>query len=59
MAGKHSISCSSCDKQGLAFNVDAIQSLGVNSVTTRHSMRLVNSSFTQEVRFFWDKWQPG
>lgn len=51
----NSISCSSCHKQALAFSDDAIQSPGVNGVTTRHSMRLVNSRFTQEVRFFWDK----
>jgi cytochrome c peroxidase len=51
----NSISCSSCHKQSLAFSDDAIQSLGVNGLTTRHSMRLVNSRFTQEVRFFWDK----
>ncbi|TFF35772.1 cytochrome-c peroxidase [Mucilaginibacter psychrotolerans] len=51
----NSVACSSCHKQSLAFGDDALLSLGVNGATTRHSMRLANSRFTQEVRFFWDK----
>jgi cytochrome c peroxidase len=51
----NSIACSSCHKQSLAFSDGALLSLGVNGATTRHSMRLANSRFTQEVRFFWDK----
>lgn len=51
----NSIACSNCHKQSLAFSDDALLSPGVNGATTRHSMRLANSRFTQEVRFFWDK----
>lgn len=51
----NSIACSSCHKQSLAFSDDVLLSPGVNGATTRHSMRLANSRFTQEVRFFWDK----
>lgn len=51
----NSISCGSCHKQNLAFGDNTVQSIGVNGVTTRHSMRLVNARFAQEIRFFWDK----
>lgn len=51
----NTIACASCHKQDLAFGDNAVQSIGVNGVTTRHSMRLVNTRFSQEVRFFWDK----
>lgn len=51
----NTISCSSCHKQSLAFSDSAIQSIGVSGLTTRHSMRLANTGFTQEARFFWDK----
>jgi cytochrome c peroxidase len=49
------ISCASCHKQGLAFGDTAIASIGVNGTTGRHSMRLVNSRFSAERRFFWDE----
>ncbi|WP_299116547.1 cytochrome-c peroxidase [uncultured Winogradskyella sp.] len=51
----NSISCASCHKQEFAFSDDAQASLGVNGVTGRHSMRLVNARFSNEVRFFWDE----
>jgi cytochrome c peroxidase len=51
----NTVACGSCHKQDLAFGDDAIQSAGVNGLTTRHSMRLVNARFSQEIRFFWDK----
>lgn len=51
----NTIACGNCHKQSLAFGDSVIQSIGVNGVTTRHSMRLVNARFADEIRFFWDK----
>ena len=51
----NTIACASCHKQNLAFGDDASQSVGVNGVTGRHSMRLVNSRFSDEDNFFWDE----
>jgi cytochrome c peroxidase len=50
-----SVSCSSCHIQAFAFGDTAVVSTGVNGVTGRHSMRLVNAMFGNEVRFFWDE----
>lgn len=51
----NSISCASCHKQELAFGDDLRQSEGVNGLTGRHSMRLINARFAEEQRFFWDE----
>lgn len=52
----NSISCSSCHKQEFAFSDTTLVSSGIlGGVTTRHSMRLVNSRFAVERRFFWDE----
>lgn len=52
----NSISCGSCHKQEFAFGDTAIASKGVvGGLTARHSMRLVNSRFATETRFFWDE----
>ena len=52
----NSISCGSCHKQQFAFSDTALASKGVAGGTTaRHSMRLVNSRFGVEVKFFWDE----
>ena len=51
----NTVSCASCHKQELAFGDDNSQSIGVNGVTGRHSMRLVNSRFANESNFFWDE----
>ena len=51
----NSISCASCHNQNLAFGDDARASVGVDGTTGRHSMRLVNARFSDEVRFFWDE----
>jgi cytochrome c peroxidase len=51
----NTVACASCHKQELAFGDNEVQSVGVNGPTTRHSMRLVNARFAQEVNFFWDK----
>ncbi|MES2595610.1 MAG: cytochrome c peroxidase [Verrucomicrobiota bacterium] len=49
------ISCASCHQQAAAFGDTATASTGVAGTTGRHSMRLVNSRFGQEVKFFWDE----
>jgi len=52
----NTISCGSCHKQQFAFSDTAIASKGVQGGTTaRHSMRLINSRFAREIRFFWDE----
>ena len=55
LSSDNSISCASCHKQQLAFGDDAVLSQGVNGLTGRHSMRLVNARFAEEERFFWDE----
>lgn len=55
LSANNTISCSSCHKQANAFGDDAIASIGINGTTTRHSMRLVNSRFANENKFFWDE----
>lgn len=49
------VSCSSCHVQSKAFGDSPTASTGVNGITGRHSMRLVNARFANEVRFFWDE----
>jgi cytochrome c peroxidase len=49
------ISCSSCHKQAFAFGDTAKRSVGVAGLTGRHSMRLINTRFSTERKFFWDE----
>ena len=52
----NSISCGSCHQQKFAFSDTALASRGVASgLTGRHSMRLVNARFANEVKFFWNE----
>lgn len=52
----NSIACASCHKQQFAFSDTAVASKGVQGGTTaRHSMRLINTRFATEPRFFWDE----
>lgn len=52
----NSVSCGSCHKQKFAFGDTAIASAGVVGASTdRHTMRLVNSRFAVETKFFWDE----
>lgn len=52
----NSISCASCHKQQFAFSDTAIASKGVlGGLTARHSMRLINTRFAVEQKFFWDE----
>lgn len=55
LSSNNTISCSSCHIQSNAFGDIAVASDGVNGTTTRHSMRLVNSRFSVENKFFWDE----
>lgn len=52
----NTVACASCHKQAIAFTDTALASQGVGGgLTGRHSMRLINTRFAQETRFFWDK----
>ena len=51
----NTIACASCHKQDLAFGDSPAASIGVNGTTGRHSMRLINTRFAEEQKFFWDK----
>lgn len=56
LSSNETISCSSCHQQDRAFADPAVQSIGLNGgLTGRHSMRLINARFGDEVQFFWDK----
>lgn len=55
LSANNTVSCSSCHKQSVAFGDDAVASKGINGTTTRHSMRLINSRFSNESKFFWDE----
>ncbi len=52
----NTIACGNCHIQKFAFGDTALASLGVeNGRTGRHSMRLINARFSNEVKFFWDE----
>ncbi|MEM7105667.1 MAG: cytochrome c peroxidase [Bacteroidota bacterium] len=51
----NTVSCASCHKQEFAFGDTTLVSQGVNGVTGRHGMRLVNARFADEIHFFWDE----
>mgnify|MGYP006188031515 FL=1 len=55
LSSNNTISCASCHIQANAFGDDTDASDGVNGTTTRHAMRLVNSRFSNERKFFWDE----
>lgn len=55
LSSNNTISCASCHKQEFAFGDTAPLSQGVNGLTFRHSMRLVNNRFSQESKYFWDE----
>ncbi len=55
LSTNNTISCASCHQQAHAFSDLAPLSQGVNDVTARHSMRLVNARFAEETRFRWDE----
>lgn len=49
------ISCASCHQQANAFSDLSVASTGISGTTGRHSMRLINTRFADELRFFWDE----
>ncbi|MFC4818252.1 cytochrome-c peroxidase [Flavobacterium sp. GCM10023249] len=55
LSSNNTISCASCHQQSNAFSDGATASTGVNGTTPRHSMRLINSRFSRESKFFWDE----
>lgn len=55
----NSVACASCHQQQFAFGDQLVPSKGVQGGTTgRHSMRLINTRFSNELRFFWDERAP-
>ncbi|MEQ3661892.1 MAG: cytochrome-c peroxidase [Flavobacterium sp.] len=55
LSSNNTTSCATCHKQAIAFTDADIASSGANGLTGRHSMRLVNSRFSNESKFFWDE----
>ncbi len=55
LSSDNTVSCASCHKQEHAFSDLAVASAGVNGLTTRHTMRLINTRFAAESHFFWDE----
>lgn len=56
LSSNNTIACASCHKQEFAFGDPATTSTGLNGGQTgRHSMRLINSRFSNEGQFFWDE----
>lgn len=55
LSSNNTISCSSCHQQAHAFGDTKIASDGINGTTARHTMRLINTRFANETKFFWDE----
>jgi cytochrome c peroxidase len=55
LSSNNTISCSSCHIQSNAFSDINVASDGVNGTTERHAMRLINTRFANETKFFWDE----
>lgn len=55
LSSNNTISCASCHIQANAFGDTNVASNGVNGTTGRHSMRLINTRFANETKFFWDE----
>jgi cytochrome c peroxidase len=52
----NTISCASCHKQNFAFGDTAVVSAGVEGgLTIRHAMRLINTRFANEAKFYWNE----
>lgn len=52
LSSDNTVSCSTCHQQVNAFSDIDIASNGVNGQTGRHSMRLINTRFANEAKFF-------
>ncbi|MGX7666459.1 cytochrome-c peroxidase [Flavobacterium pedocola] len=55
LSSNNTVSCASCHQQANAFSDTNVASIGVNGTTGRHAMRLINTRFSNEVKFFWDE----
>lgn len=55
LSANNTVSCATCHIQKFAFSDTLVASVGVNGTTGRHSMRLINSRFANETRFFWNE----
>ncbi len=55
LSSNNTISCASCHQQANAFSDTNVASNGVNGTTGRHTMRLINTRFANESKFFWDE----
>ena len=56
LSNNNTVSCASCHQQAFAFGDPLTTSIGLNGGNTgRHSMRLINSRFSDEGKFFWDE----
>ena len=55
LSANNTISCANCHQQAHAFSDPNIASIGVNGTAGRHSMRLINTRFANENKFFWDE----
>ena len=55
LSSNGTVSCASCHVQRNGFSDTNTVSTGVNGITARHSMRLVNARFSDEANFFWDE----
>jgi len=55
LSANNTISCASCHLQAFAFGDNVQASVGINGTTSRHAMRLINSGFSVESKFFWDE----
>ena len=52
----NTVACASCHQQAFGFSDPTLASQGVQGgLTTRHSMRLINTRFAIESKFFWDE----
>tara|TARA_R110002074_G_scaffold328649_1_gene499158 strand:+ start:1084 stop:2484 length:1401 start_codon:yes stop_codon:yes gene_type:complete len=56
LSDNNTVSCASCHQQAFAFGDPLVTSVGLDGGNTgRHSMRLINSRFSNEGKFFWDE----
>ena len=56
LSDNNTIACASCHQQAFAFGDPLTTSIGLDGGNTgRHSMRLINSRFSNEGKFFWDE----
>jgi cytochrome c peroxidase len=54
LSSDNSTACASCHQQEFAFGDTSSVSQGVNGLTKRHSMRIINPRFQPQPTYFWD-----